>query len=209
MSDANFEKIKAYFIDKLDQYGATPRGLDWNSVEAQEARFAQVTRVIDPKQPFSILDYGCGFGSLYGYLQRQGLDFQYTGFDVLPAMIDKAGELLAGDPGVVLTTREEDLAPVDYVVECGVFNLKLEETFDAWQRYVVENVHKMDRLSRKGFAFTLLTSYSDPEYMKSNLYYADPTFYFDYCKRHFSRNVALLHDYNVYDFTILVRKSMP
>jgi len=29
---------------------------------------------------------------------------------------------------------------------------------------------------------------------------------FDYCKRTYSRDVALLHDYGLYEFTILVRK---
>jgi len=52
----------------------------------------------------------------------------------------------------------------------------------------------------------MLTKYPDAARMRSDLYYADPGFFFDYCKRNFSRNVALLHDYNLYDFTILVRK---
>jgi hypothetical protein len=30
---------------------------------------------------------------------------------------------------------------------------------------------------------------------------------FDLCKRRYSRNVALLHDYEIYEFTILVRKA--
>ena len=67
-------------------------------------------------------------------------------------------------------------------------------------------LHKMNDISRRGFSFNMLTKYSDPEYMRQHLYYADPCYLFDYCKMHFSRNVALLHDYEVYDFTILVRK---
>ena len=42
--------------------------------------------------------------------------------------------------------------------------------------------------------------------MKDHLFYADPCFFFDHCKKHFSKNVALLHDYGMYEFTILVRK---
>jgi hypothetical protein len=52
----------------------------------------------------------------------------------------------------------------------------------------------------------VLTKYSDKEYMKEYLYYADPLYLFDYCKKHFSKNVALLHDYNLYEFSIIVRK---
>jgi hypothetical protein len=43
--------------------------------------------------------------------------------------------------------------------------------------------------------------------MRDDLYYADPLFLFDYCKRNFAKNVALLHDYRIYDFTIIVRKD--
>jgi hypothetical protein len=42
--------------------------------------------------------------------------------------------------------------------------------------------------------------------MRSDLHYADPGRLFDYCKRRFARNVALLHDYGLYEFTLLVRK---
>ena len=57
-------------------------------------------------------------------------------------------------------------------------------------------------------AFLLLTKYSEKEYMRDNLYYADPLFIFDYCKRNFSKQVALLHDYGLYEFTILVKKDI-
>ncbi len=33
-------------------------------------------------------------------------------------------------------------------------------------------------------------------------------FFFDYCKRNFSKNVALLRNYGLYDFTVLVRKDV-
>jgi hypothetical protein len=43
--------------------------------------------------------------------------------------------------------------------------------------------------------------------MREDLFYADPCELFDYCKTRFARNVALLHDYGLYEFTILVRKG--
>jgi hypothetical protein len=51
----------------------------------------------------------------------------------------------------------------------------------------------------------MLTKYSGADRMaqRPDLYYG-----FDFCKRRFSRNVALLHDYGLYDFTILVRKDV-
>lgn len=204
----NYEQAKHYFEERLNEHGATARGVDWNSEAAQELRFAQLTKVIDPIQPFSLLDYGCGYGALAGYLLRQGLPLQtYLGYDVLASMVVKAREVFSGSPNCTFTSDETDLTCVDYSIASGIFNLKLDTPSSEWTAYVVGELGKMNRLSRKGFSFNMLTSYSDAEYMRSHLYYADPCFLFDYCKTHFSRNVALLHDYEAYDFTIIVRKS--
>ena len=62
----------------------------------------------------------------------------------------------------------------------------------------------LNAFSRKGFAFNLLTSYVD--WKEGHLYYADPLFFFDYCKKKFSGRVALLHDYPLWEWTMLIRK---
>ena len=61
--------------------------------------------------------------------------------------------------------------------------------------------------ARRGFAFNMLTSYSDPERMRDDLYYADPCALLRLCKRELSRHVALLHDYGLWEFTIVVRQG--
>jgi hypothetical protein len=96
---------------------------------------------------------------------------------------------------------------LDYAVVSGTFNMKLDADFDAWTKIVIEALHQMDAHTSKGFSFNMLTKYSDADRMRPDLYYADPLFFFDYCKCNFSKNVALLHDYKLYDFTILVRKD--
>jgi hypothetical protein len=63
----------------------------------------------------------------------------------------------------------------------------------------------MATLARRGFAFNALTSYADSEKKRADLYYADPGYWFDFCKRGHSRRVTLLHDYPLYEFTLLVR----
>lgn len=208
MSDMpNFDQAKQYFEERLTTHGATARGVDWNSETAQEARFAQLCKVINPAQPFSLLDYGSGYGALADYLLRMNFPMeQYIGYDVIESMVEKGQEVFASQAGWSFTSSFDALQPLDYTIASGIFNLKLDTSFEQWTEYVTDEMHKMDRLSRKGFSVNFLTKYSDAEYMRSHLYYADPCYLFDYCKRNFSRNVALLHDYDVYDFTIIVRK---
>jgi SAM-dependent methyltransferase len=199
--------IRDYFAGRFREHGATPKGMDWNSLDAQNVRFDQLSRVTDATEHYSLLDYGCGYGALYDFLKAKGHDFSYTGFEIVEEMAEKGRHLHASEDDCTFTTRESELKPADYVVESGIFNIKLAADPQVWSEHVTATLKRMNALSRKGMAFNLLTSYSDPEFIRPDLYYADPCFYFDYCKIHFSRNVALLHDYQLYDFTILVRKD--
>jgi SAM-dependent methyltransferase len=199
----NVNKVKEYFKEKFEKYGTTPQGEDWNSIESQTIRFDQLIKVIDSSQPYSIIDYGCGYGALIDHLRSLKHSFTYQGLDILEDVISSAKEL---HRDCFFTANEQNLTPADYVVESGIFNIKLDADYADWTTHVLDTLNIMDRLAIKGFAFNCLTRYSDPEFMRPNLYYADPCFLFDYCKINFSRNVALLHDYELYDFTILVRK---
>jgi hypothetical protein len=207
MSDPiDLEGVGAFFKSAIDTYGTSPQGVNWNSEDSQRVRFAQLIKVCDLSRPFSINDYGCGCGALVEYLDEQRASFSYAGYDIVAKMIDEGRALHPNRPEVTFTTQEAELTPKDYTVESGVFNIRFDYSNDEWREYVIKTLHKMDALSTKGFSFNCLTKYSDPERMRPNLYYADPGFLFDYCKRIFARNVALLHDYDLYDFTILVRK---
>jgi SAM-dependent methyltransferase len=207
MSDIpNVNQVKTYFQDRLSAHGATPRGADWNSTQAQEVRFEQLLKVVDFSQPFCLLDYGCGYGALIETLAQRGSAFEYLGYDVLESMVEKARELHQARDNCRFSSRLEDLGQADFAVISGVFNIRFDTPVEEWTQYVLRTLNLVNQYSRRGFSFNMLTRYSDAEYMKPHLYYADPCFFFGYCKQHFSRNVALLHDYELYDFTVLVRK---
>jgi hypothetical protein len=200
------DQIKSFFEQTFDQFGPTPKGMDWNSEQAQEARFEQLLKVCGSSREFSIIDYGCGYGALAGVLAKKNLAFQYWGYDLSEVIIAGAQELYRNQPNIQFTARESDLPVSDFTVACGIFNKKFEASDEDWTGYVLQNLDNMAALSRKGFSFNLLTQYSDPERMRPDLYYADPCFFFDHCKQRYARNVALLHDYDYYDFTIIIRE---
>jgi SAM-dependent methyltransferase len=199
------EMLQRYYARFLDEHGPTARGVDWNSPESQRLRFSQLLRVHQGEGPFSVNDYGCGYGALVDYLRSRGDTFTYTGYDLVPRLLESGRQLFGDLDGCAFVDREEELQPADYTVASGVFNVNLASDYDTWTSHVVETLHRLRHASTKAFGFNSLTTYSDPEYMRSHLYYADPCFLFDYCKRTFSREVALLHDYGLYEFTIIVR----
>ena len=207
MSESSeLNKVKNYFADKLEVHGATHRGVDYNSTEAQRARFFQLIRVMDSSVKYSLLDFGSGYGGMYDYLLQLGHTLHYVGYDIAEPMILKGRELHPNNPDCWFTNNIEEVPVVDYAVVSGTFNMKLDADHDAWTKIVIEAINQMAAHASKGIAFNMLTKYSDADKMRPDLYYGDPCFFFDYCKRNFSRNVALLHDYNLYDFTIIVRK---
>jgi SAM-dependent methyltransferase len=154
----------------------------------------------------SILDYGCGYGALADYLRARGHRGAYTGYDVSEAMAQAAHARVASLSACQVTARRDDLVPTDYAVASGVFNVKQDADEEAWRTYIWETVADLAALGKRGFAFNALTSYSDVDKRRRDLYYADPLEAFDRCKRTYSRFVTLLHDYPLYEFTIIVRR---
>lgn len=201
------DEVATYYAEKLAEHGDTPRGVDWNGEESQMVRFAQLCKIIDPETPnFSLNDLGCGYGALLDYLRDKHATCTYLGVDVSNEMVKVAEQRhAAADRARFITSAEPDEV-ADYGLASGIFNVRLGRSDAEWIDYLQATLDVLDRTSSLGFAFNCLTSYSDEDKKRDYLYYADPCRLFDLCKRRYSRQVALLHDYGLYEFTILVRK---
>jgi len=127
--------------------------------------------------------------------------------DVSEPMIRAAAERHPGEARASFSVGERCPGAADFSVASGIFNVRLNADAALWQRHVEETLDHLDTVSSRGFAFNSLTSYSDADKMRPDLYYADPCVLFERCKRRYSPRVALLHDYGLWEFTILVRKA--
>jgi SAM-dependent methyltransferase len=205
MTETFAARSAAYYAEKLKAHGATYRGVDWNSSESQERRFAELLRVLDGDPAASLNDFGCGYGALVDYLQRTGRTGDYCGYDAAPAMIEAARARHPETPARRFTSDRSSIRPRDYTVASGVFNVKQDASDAAWRAYLQQELEAIAGMSRRGFAFNLLTSYSDADRKRDDLFYEEPEAIFRYCMQRFSRAVALSHDYPLYEFTVLVR----
>lgn len=201
------DEVAEYYSGKLAQFGETPQGVDWNGEAGQHLRFDQLIRIADGCDSFSINDLGSGYGALFDYLQSDGRAVSYAGFDVAQSMVDAGHRRYqnVANARFVCGTVPDSMA--DFGVASGIFNVRNNTPDAEWQAYLEATLDVLDSTSEKGFAFNCLTSWSDADKMRAYLYYADPCQLFELCKRKYSRNVALLHDYELYEFTILVRKA--
>ena len=200
-------KVASYYTEKLEKHGDTPQGVDWNGGESQIVRFEQLCKIINPKMPrFSINDLGCGYGALLDYLHDYHASCTYLGVDISSEMIASANERYKEVPHTSFTEASEPDQQADFSVASGIFNVRLDRSSNEWRDHIENTLDILNRSSKIGFSFNCLTSYSDEDKKRDYLYYADPCQLFDLCKRKYSRQVALLHDYGLYEFTILIRK---
>lgn len=201
-------EVADYYSAKLAEHGETPRGVDWNGEESQMLRFEQLSKIISPAVNFSLNDLGCGYGSLFDYLKLNCRGFTYNGCDISESMIKAAQARYTREANASFVVASEPPEMADYGIASGIFNVRLGRSDVEWREYLEATLDVLDRTSQRGFAFNCLTSYSEKDKMRDYLYYADPCTLFDLCKRRYSRHVALLHDYGLYEFTILVKKTL-
>lgn len=204
----NKNEMNAYYKEIIDKESTVARQVGWRDALAQTRRFEQLYKLVEGEASIDIADLGCGLAGFYTFLKTKTDAFSYTGYDLSTDMILGAKQTVADDSNVALKLIEDtqDIRQHDFIVLSGIFNMKRSIDDASWLEYILKQLHSIDKKSTKGFAFNLLTSYSDEAFKKDELYYASPSLFFDYCKKNFSKNVALLHDYDEYDFTIIVRK---
>lgn len=207
MNDAIFSLIKDYFSSSLIKYGPTAQGVDWKDEEAQFLRFDQLVKIL-PAYDFegSLLDFGCGYGALLAFIREREYKLNYIGYDCVETMIEQAKKIFSSDEKAMFLSSEKVTKSADYIVASGVFNQKGQIDEYVWTNYVYSTLDHLNTLAEKGLAINFLTSYSDQEKMRADLYYANPLLIFDHCKKNYARDIALMHDYGAYEFTLLIRK---
>ena len=196
-----------YYSEKLRIHGTTPKGVDWNDAESQVKRFVQLAGVFREERSFSLNDIGCGYGALLDFLEPRRFDVDYRGYDISNDMIEAARSRHPARSKAMFFSGSCPKEAAHYSIASGIFNVKGDTDDSDWLAHLHHTLDEMDRYSTRGFSFNCLSSYSDAHRRRADLYYADPLALFDRCMTRYSRNARLLHDYGLYEFTLLVNKA--
>jgi SAM-dependent methyltransferase len=207
VESALLSDVSAYYASKLAAHGPTAQGVDWNGPDSHERRHQQFLRLLHGHPDASVIDLGCGFGDFYRFLRASGHRGRFTGYDIAPSMIEKARELHGEGHDRRWRIGAEPVEVADFAIASGIFNVKGEVPPNTWSRYVHHTIDILARVSSGGFAFNMLSLSSDPERRRPNLYYADPVEMLAHCLAQYGRSVALLQDYELYEFTVVVRRG--
>lgn len=205
MSTTDLGAVKDLYEQNLKQHGVSSQAVGWRDADSQMLRFEQLSKMIDPPSaPFTMADLGCGYGAYYTWLRDNGYNVtEFFGYDISAEMLNVAREQVT-DAGTHFIESDHVETTADYVTTSGIFNVRFNKSDEEWTRFICATLDNMFAQCRKGIAFNVLSSYVD--WKEDHLYYADPAFFFDYCKKNHSRFVTLLHDYPLWEWTIFVRK---
>lgn len=200
-------EVNAYYTNKVRQHGATPSGVDWKDAASHNIRHTQFLRLIASHPAASVLDLGCGYGDFLRFLRENGHTGRYIGYDVSEAMIAEAERLHHGDQNCEWRVGAEPTEPADYAIASGILNVKGSVPHTVWETYVLDTVMLLGTSSKLGFAVNMLTTSSDHDRRRDDLHYVDPADMLRLCLDRFGRSVALLQDYGLYEFTVIVRHT--
>ncbi len=107
----------------------TVGALGWRSDDSQSKRFEVIAQVGDLGGR-SVLDVGCGYGDLKGYLDNRFSGFTYIGIDQMPEFIAEAEQRYAGCENVYLQRADFTVVNfplVDYVVASGALGYRCND----------------------------------------------------------------------------------
>ena len=198
----NLRSVAKLYEDSLEQHGVKPLGVGWRDEVSHRLRFEKLAAVIERGDAVSINDLGCGYGAFHDFLGTVGVEVSlFRGYDVSEMMLREARERVPAGEFHCASLLD---ANADYSFASGIFNVRLQESEDVWLSHVERTLDNLFEFSERGFAFNLLSTYVD--YREPHLFYGDPLYFFDRCKRRYSRRVSLLHDYPLFEWTITVRK---
>lgn len=206
-------KINKLYSSNLNQYGTTSKSVGWKDDHGQLLRFDKLCQVLNQTDKeeslsISINDFGCGYAAMYQYLKKlNSIRIQkYYGYDISQKMLAAAKEYTGKDAKVNLIKAESVLFSADYTFISGTFNVKFETSDAEWTKFILNHIDLIAEKSLKGFSFNLLSTYVD--WKENHLFYGDPLYFFNYCKKNISPYVSLLHDYPLYEWTILVKMGL-
>ena len=200
MNEKDKQAIIQRYNENLKKYGYSPKTLEWFK-NRQHIRFKALSEIGD-LDTCSILDVGCGFGDLYGFLIKRGFkNITYTGYDINENLIKIAREVYP-DAHFEVKEIEKDKTndKFDWVFSCGIFNNKLSDNAS----FIRSMLKRMFEQCNKGVAADFMSTYVD--FKNEGAYYANPEEVFEFCKT-LSRRVLLRHDYMPFEFCVYIYKD--
>lgn len=209
MTDRRYMTIVEHYEKCFSEHGPGHLGVDWPNARDADIRYATMLGVIDDDgDPISLLDFGCGSGGLFDYLERHRSEYEsvrYQGHDISKAYVDYCRQtypdvnFTCGD--VLVDAR---LPRVDYAVANGVFTEKLTLSTDEMFEFLRDIVTVLYASVDRGLAFNVMSKKVDWE--RDDLFHLDAKRLRSFAVDELGASLELVEDYGLYEYTAYLRK---
>lgn len=201
--------IEQYYTRKVTTHGATPLGADWSCVPTQEMRFVQLLKLCNFGAHTTLNDVGCGYGALLAFLAKRhrSRKIDYLGVDLSPSMIAQAQRLWNKRTDTAFAVGSLCTRVADYSVASGIFNVKLNQPEELWERFIAKTLADLHSTSRHGFAVNFLAPAPTDTPHIPELYRVPPDTWAAHCSHTFKAQVEVIGNYGMREHTLLVRKK--
>ena len=184
-----------------------PRGVDWNDERTQRIRFEQLLDLVaGVDEPFSLIDYGCGYGALVDSLAEAHAGFAYAGLRRLGRDDRRGAQALrrrAARAGSRATAASSS-RPTSRS-QAGSSTSSKTRPRTSGRAYVLDTIDELaapelpglrlqrpHRSRRPGASHAPISSTLTRQRCSTT------------ASARYSRDVVLRHDYELYEFTLLV-----
>jgi SAM-dependent methyltransferase len=197
MLDEDRAETRARYEARYREFGYDPRTLGWHKGR-QGVRFAAALNAVGTSFA-SLLDVGCGFGDLFGYLSDRGWRGDYLGLDICPELLEE-GRKRYGPRGArfeCVDLSSETLAfTADVAVGIGIFNHRLKGDN---LEFIAQTLHAMWAHSTQAVVIDFLSTTADRP--KPDLFHADSDVILRMALG-YSKRVRLDHSYMPFEFLV-------
>lgn len=203
--------LAEHYSNCFATYGERPEGVDWGECPADHQirldRMLALTEIGKTAKAIpSLLDVGCGFGSLLDLIQNRGLAFDYHGIDLCDSMIAAAQKRHLDAKWSIGDILKVDFPEkYDYVVCNGILTQKLSASFRDMDEFAKSLIKRMFELCEIGIAFNLMTTHVN--FMAPNLYYRNPVELLGWCMAELTPRVRLDHAYPLFEYTLYLYRE--
>jgi cyclopropane fatty-acyl-phospholipid synthase-like methyltransferase len=207
----NYTKIVEHYEQCFEKHGPSHRGVDWPNQHDLHKRFRVMIDMVLQKGPCTLLDFGCGTGLLFDWLEDNELShaINYTGCDMSEKFINFCKQKFKDDPEnffqIDLLKTPEKLGKYDYIVANGVFTMKLELSQQEMWDHFTKVIPILYKHANKGVAFNLMSKQVDWE--RNDLFHVSLDQLALFLTKNLSRHFVIRNDYGLYEYTVHLYKE--
>ncbi len=200
----HLKEIEQYYKPKIIDGVPDYQILGWENRQAHLSRFQTLMKTVDLSGK-TLLDIGCGLGTLYDYIAENKINVKYTGVDILEEMIRRARERHKGIEFSCIDIFDEKAVfdrEFDVVFASGIFNLNLGNN----KRFIERALDRFFSVADQIIAFNLL--HEDSENKEERYFYSNPAeinrLLLVYAGKF--QEAEFYHSYLKNDFTVIIRR---